>query len=66
LSAAVDGRSGRRNAAMGFYQLLHTMGVFGPDVPSRMWAFATGGRLSPAPFLGDVTRGPREHFIRPR
>ena len=51
LSAAVDGRSVRRNAAMGFYQLLHTMGVFGPDAPSRMRAFATKGQLSPAQLI---------------
>jgi integrase len=46
LSAAIDARSVRRNAAMGFYQLLHGMGVFGPDAPSTMRAFATTGRLS--------------------
>ena len=51
LSAAVDGRSVRRNAAMGFYQLLHTMGVFGPDAPSRMRTFATKGQLSPAQLI---------------
>jgi hypothetical protein len=51
LSAAVDGRSVRRNAAMGFYQLLHTMGVFGPDAPARMRAFATTGQLSPAQLI---------------
>ncbi|HTX97632.1 MAG TPA: hypothetical protein VME67_24065 [Mycobacterium sp.] len=48
LSAAVDGRSVRRNAAMGFYQLLHTMGVFGPDAPPRMRAFATQGHSARA------------------
>ena len=51
LSATVDGRSVRRNAAMGFYQLLHTMGVFGPHAPSRMRAFATTGQLSPAQLI---------------
>ncbi|MGH3633035.1 MAG: tyrosine-type recombinase/integrase [Mycobacterium sp.] len=51
LSAAVDGRSVRRNAAMGFYQLLHTMGVFGPDAPPRMRAFTTQGQLSPAQLI---------------
>jgi Phage integrase family len=52
LSAAVDGRTVRRNAAMGFYQLLHTMGVFGPEAPSRMRAFTTKGQLSPAQLIG--------------
>ncbi len=51
LSLAVDGRSVRRNAAMGFYQLLHTMGVFGPEAPSRMRAFSTQGQLSPAQLI---------------
>jgi Phage integrase family len=51
LSAAVDVRSVRRNAAMGFYQLLHGMGIFGPDAPSTMRAFATTGRLSPAQLI---------------
>lgn len=51
LSAEVDGRSVRRNAAMGFYQLLHTMGVFGPDAPPRMRAFTTQGQLSPAQLI---------------
>ena len=51
LSAAVDGRTVRRNAAMGFYQLLHTMGVFGPGAPSRMRAFTTKGQLSPAQLI---------------
>jgi hypothetical protein len=51
LSAAVDQRSVRRNAGMGFYQLLHAMGIFGPDAPSTMRAFATTGRLSPAQLI---------------
>jgi hypothetical protein len=51
LSAAVDARSVRHNAGMGFYQLLHTMGIFGPDAPSTMRAFATTGRLSPAQLI---------------
>jgi integrase-like protein len=51
LSAAVDIRSVRRNAGMGFYQLLHAMGIFGPDAPSTMRAFATTGRLSPAQLI---------------
>jgi len=50
LSTAVDGRS-VRNATMGFYQLLHTMGVFGPDAPARMRAFATQGQLSPTQLI---------------
>jgi integrase len=52
LSTTVDGRSVRRNAAMGFYQLLHTMGVFGPDAPARMRVFTTQGQLSPAQLIG--------------
>jgi hypothetical protein len=51
LSAAVDIRSVRRNAGMGFYQLLHAMGIFGADAPSTMRAFATTGRLSPAQLI---------------
>jgi len=51
LSAHVDGGSARRNAALGFYQLLHMMGVFGPDAPPRMRAFATQGQLSPAQLI---------------
>jgi hypothetical protein len=51
LSAAVDIRSVRRNAGMGFYQLPHAMGVFGADAPSTMRAFATTGRLSPAQLI---------------
>jgi hypothetical protein len=51
LSAAVDTRSVRRNAAMGFYQLLYDMGIFGPEAPSTMRAFATTGRRSPAQLI---------------
>jgi len=36
LSVVLDGRSVRKNRGMGFYQLLHTMGVFGPDAPSTI------------------------------
>ena len=51
LSTEVDGRSVRRNAAMGFYQLLHTMGVFGPDAPSRLRVLNTQGQLSPSQLI---------------
>jgi integrase len=51
LSAAIDVRSVRQNAGMGFYQLLHEMGVFGPDAPATMRAFATTGRRSPAQLI---------------
>jgi hypothetical protein len=36
---------------MGFYQLLHTMGVFGPEAPSTIRAFGTIGQLSPAQLI---------------
>jgi hypothetical protein len=51
LSAVIDGRSLRANKGMGFYQLLHTMGVFGPQAPATIRAFATSGRLSPAQLI---------------
>ena len=51
LSVAVDGRSARRNRALGFYQLLHSMGVFGPAAPSTIRAFGTQGQLSPAQLI---------------
>ena len=51
LSLAIDGRSLRTNKAMGFYQLLHTMGVFGPQAPSTIRAFNTQGQLSPAQLI---------------
>jgi len=35
----------------GFYQLLHTMGVFGPQAPSTIRAFGTIGQLSPAQLI---------------
>ena len=51
LSLAIDGRSLRANKAMGFYQLLHEMGVFSPDAPSTFRAFNTTGQLSPAQLI---------------
>ena len=48
---------------MAFYQLLHSMGVFGADAPSTMRAFATQGQLSPAQLIDrygiDLPPGPR-------
>ncbi|WP_211241229.1 site-specific integrase [Pseudonocardia spinosispora] len=51
LSVAVDGRSLRANKGMGFYQLLHAMGVFGPHAPSTIRAFGTRGQLSPTQLI---------------
>jgi hypothetical protein len=51
LSLAIDGRSVRKNKGMGFYQLLHAMGVFGPAVPSTIRAFGTQGQLSAAQLI---------------
>ena len=51
LSVAIDGRSVRKNKGMGFYQLLHQMGVFGPQAPSTIRAFGTQGQLSPAQLI---------------
>jgi Phage integrase family len=51
LSLAIDGRTLRANKAMSFYQLLHQMDVFGPEAPSTIRAFATGGQLSPAQLI---------------
>jgi hypothetical protein len=51
LSLAIDGRSLRANKAMGFYQLLHEMGVFSPQAPSTIRAFGTRGQLSPAQLI---------------
>ncbi|MGH3738189.1 MAG: tyrosine-type recombinase/integrase [Micromonosporaceae bacterium] len=51
LSVAIDGRSVRKNKGMAFYQLLHAMGVFGPQAPSTIWAFGTRGQLSPAQLI---------------
>ena len=36
---------------MGFYQLLHEMGVFSPDAPSTFRAFGTPGQLSAAQLI---------------
>ncbi len=51
LSLALDGRSLRKNKGMGVYQLLHAMGVFGPQAPSTIRAFGTSGQLSPAQLI---------------
>jgi Phage integrase family len=51
LSLALDGDPRRKNKGLGFYQLLHQMGVFGPKAPSTLRAFATQGQLSPAQML---------------
>jgi integrase len=37
----------RKNKGMGFYQLLHQMGVFGAQAPTTLRAFVTQGQLSP-------------------
>jgi integrase-like protein len=51
LALAVDGRMLRKNRAMGVYQLLHTMGVFGAQAPSTIRVFDTRGQLSPAQLI---------------
>jgi integrase len=51
LSLAIDGRTLRTNKAMGFYQLLHEMGVFGPEAPTTLRAFGTCGQFSPAQLI---------------
>jgi len=51
LSLAIDGRSLRANRGMAFYQLLHEMGVFGPQAPSTIRVFGTQGQLSPAQLI---------------
>jgi hypothetical protein len=51
LSLAIDSRSVRKNKGMGFYQLLHTMGIFEPNAPSTIRAFGTRGQLSPAQLI---------------
>lgn len=66
LSVAVDGRSARRNRALGFYQLLHSMGVFGPEAPATIRAFGTQGQLSPAQLIdryGIVCRPVRDVLV---
>src|SRR6266545_4443588 len=51
LTLTLDGDTRRKNKGLGFYQLLHQMGVFGPHAPSTLRAFATQGQLSPAQML---------------
>jgi hypothetical protein len=51
LSLTLDGDARRKNKGLGFYQLLHQMGVFGPHAPSTLRAFAIQGQLSPAQML---------------
>lgn len=51
LSQLLDGDRRRKNKGLGFYEHLHAMGVFGPDAPSTLRAFATQGQLSPAQLL---------------
>jgi integrase len=51
LSVAIDGRSLRTNKALGFYELLHTMGAFGSQAPSTLRAFGTCGQFSPAQLI---------------
>lgn len=51
LSLAIDGRTLRSNRAMGFYQLLHEMGVFGSEAPMTLRAFGTRGQFSPAQLI---------------
>ena len=51
LSLAIDDRTLRANKAMSFYQLLHEMGVFGPEAPTTLRAFGTCGQLSPAQLI---------------
>jgi len=51
LSLAIDDRSLHANKGMGFYQLLHAMGVFGQQAPSTIRAFGTQGQLSPAQLI---------------
>ena len=51
LSLAIDARTLRTNKGMGFYQLLHEMGVFGPGAPTTLRAFGTCGQLSPAQLI---------------
>ena len=51
LSLAIDDRTLRSNSAMGFYQLLHEMGVFGSEAPTTLRAFGTSGQFSPAQLI---------------
>jgi len=41
----------RTNKGGGLYAALHTMGVFGPEAPGTLRAFATQGQLSPEQML---------------
>jgi integrase len=41
----------RTNKGGGLYAALHTMGVFGPEAPATLRAFATQGQLSPEQML---------------
>ena len=66
LSLAIDDRSLRANKAMSFYQLLHEMGVFGPEAPTTLRAFGTCGQLSPAQLIdrhGIVCRPVRDLLV---
>jgi hypothetical protein len=66
LSTAVDGQSARKNRALGFYQLLHSMGVFGSGAPATIRAFSTQGQLSPAQLIdryGIVCRPVRDVLV---
>ncbi len=51
LGALLDQDSRRKNKGLGFYGVLAQMGVFGPEAPSTLRAFATSGQLSPAQML---------------
>jgi integrase len=51
LGAILDRDTRRKNKGMGFYQLLHQMGVFGSQAPTTLRAFVTGGQLSPEQLL---------------
>jgi len=51
LKAQLDHNSRRKNNGLGLYGVLVQMGVFGPEAPSTLRAFATSGQLSPAQML---------------
>ena len=51
LAAALNGNAPCKNKGLGFYELLHQMGVFGPRAPSTLRAFATQGQRSPTQLL---------------
>jgi hypothetical protein len=51
---------------MSFYQLLHDMGVFGPEAPTTLRAFGTCGQFSPAQLIdrhGIVCRPVRDLLV---